>query len=121
MSFQNNIYHYQQCVKCNSDVAKLGTNYCKKCQVKPTKAIAKKQDKHKIYYYKFQDRDTKARMLLNDSKSDIGYSLCIQPSTSNTKDTQSVQSYEFFLLPNWNKFRSLKEFTSCITKSDQST
>jgi hypothetical protein len=53
-------------------MAKIGTNFCIKCQAKPKKTIVKKQDKRKIYYYKFQDRDTKARVLLNDSKSDVG-------------------------------------------------
>jgi ribosomal protein L40E len=74
MSFEN-ILQYKLCIKCNSDIAKIGTNYCKKCQVKPiktSKKVAKKSTNNKIYYYKFQNRDTKARLLLKSSELNIG-------------------------------------------------
>lgn len=49
----------------------------------------------------------------------IGYSLCIQPSISNTRTFQPLDNNELFLTPTWNQFRSLKEFTACIIHSDQ--
>lgn len=72
MSLQNNILQYHLCIKCNSNITKAGNNICKKCKIKPTRAVIKKEANRKIYYYKFQDRDTKSRLLLNNSKIDIG-------------------------------------------------
>jgi ribosomal protein L40E len=75
MGIGNNILQYQLCIKCNSDITKIGANYCKKCYVKPiktSKKVAKKSTNNKIYYYKFQNRDTKARLLLSNSGPDIG-------------------------------------------------
>jgi hypothetical protein len=75
MGFDNNILLYQLCIKCNSDMARLGNNLCKKCYVKPLKSdktISKKDRTRKIYYYKFQNRDTKSKLLLNGAGQNIG-------------------------------------------------
>jgi ribosomal protein L40E len=75
MGFESNILQYQLCIKCNNNITRIGANYCKKCQIKPIKAnkkAVKKSTNSKIYYYRFQNRDTKARLLLNNSRPDIG-------------------------------------------------
>ncbi|KXN70169.1 hypothetical protein CONCODRAFT_17847 [Conidiobolus coronatus NRRL 28638] len=122
MNFENSILQYQPCIKCNNGIAKIGTNYCKKCYIKPikpSKKVVKKESNNKIYYYKFQNRDTKARLLLNNSELNIGYSLCIEPSISSTRGLQPIENNTLFLMPTWEQFRSLKEFATCIIRSDQ--
>jgi hypothetical protein len=66
------IFQYGLCIMCNSNLAKLGSNYCKKCKIKSTKNRVKNEDSCKIYYYKFQDKNTKSRIRLNSSNTNIG-------------------------------------------------
>jgi tRNA(Ile2) C34 agmatinyltransferase TiaS len=75
MSSKENILQYELCIMCNSSLAKLGRNYCKKCKTKDIKHIkhkVKNEDSCKIYYYKFHDKNTKARLRLSSSNTDIG-------------------------------------------------
>ncbi|KXN70165.1 hypothetical protein CONCODRAFT_7306 [Conidiobolus coronatus NRRL 28638] len=88
-------------------------------KIKPKKDTDENQDNRKIYYYRFQDRHTKSRLLLNNSNIDIGFSLNIQPSTSSTRDLKSIENNELFLSTTLSQFKSFKEFVSCIIQSDQ--
>jgi hypothetical protein len=72
MNFQNNILQYRLCEKCNKNITKIGATLCKKCKIKPKKNTNENQDNRKIYYYKFQDRYTKSRLLLNNSSIEFG-------------------------------------------------
>jgi hypothetical protein len=67
MSSKEVILQYKLCIKCNEDMAKLGSNYCKKCKIKPINSTVIKENKLKMYFYSFQDRN-KANFTLNSSK-----------------------------------------------------
>ncbi|KXN70170.1 hypothetical protein CONCODRAFT_78990 [Conidiobolus coronatus NRRL 28638] len=102
-------------------MAKLGNNLCKKCYIKPLKSdrsISKKDNGRKIYYYKFQNSDTKSRLLLNSTEQNIGYSICIEPTNLSTTRSQPIENNALLFLHTWDQFRSLNEFTSCIIRSD---
>ncbi|KXN66706.1 hypothetical protein CONCODRAFT_11393 [Conidiobolus coronatus NRRL 28638] len=49
----------------------------------------------------------------------LGYSLYIEPSTSLICPFSPIQNSNLFLIPTWNQFKSLKDFTACVIQSDQ--
>jgi hypothetical protein len=73
MSVKESIIQYELCIMCDVNLAKLGSSYCKKCKIKPVRNRFKNDGSTKIYYYKFQDKNNKARLrLVNSKSSDIG-------------------------------------------------
>jgi hypothetical protein len=49
----------------------------------------------------------------------LGYSLCIESSSSIISQLSPIQNSNLFLISTWDQFKSLKEFAACIVKSDQ--